>query len=338
METAFLLPLPKFRGPRLLIDDAQIWKEKGTLSLWNEKLDKLVKNKNLWAEIMRELTNDERPSLHPLVGLASTTKESQTLLHLAVLDDRHDCIALIGSNKRALERRNFLGISPLDLALFLHKTKSAQVLSQKPPENITFLQQPRVEFSDPKRIEDLGLEYLAQPIFESLESLEEVFTSSIQAKNHNLIPHDRIWMGIYYDKEIQTGKHPPVAVRWIDDDLGFGVFARQRIMPCSYVGEYTGLIQRRKRQHALVSNYAFRHTSWQMGRHSYVIEAEKMGNFTRFINHSDEPNLGFVCAYWCGMPRLLLVSLQTIPEGTQLSVDYGKLFWEQSPHILKREL
>ena len=75
-----------------------------------------------------------------------------------------------------------------------------------------------------------------------------------------------------------------------------------------------------------------------MGRRSYVVEAEKMGNFTRFINHSDTPNLGFVCAYWCGMPRLLLVSLQMIPEGVQLSVDYGKLFWEQSPHLVKQPL
>jgi SET domain-containing protein len=144
-------------------------------------------------------------------------------------------------------------------------------------------------------------------------------------------------MGVYYDQEIQNGIHPRMTVRWIDEEIGFGLFAAERILPCLYVGEYTGLIQERKTKHIKESNYCVRYTAWPMGKRQYVIDAQNMGNFTRFINHSDSPNISLVCAYWRGLPRLIFISLQEIPKGAQLTFDYGKTFWKQSPGIVKRK-
>jgi hypothetical protein len=269
----------------------------------------------------------------------ATSTDNLSILHLAVRDDQLDCISMFQSERSLLERRNRFGLTPLELALYLHKQKSASILMEK-SQRCNFIEQPNVEFES-KNNDHLGLlnvEYLAQPIFESLDLLDEILTYTQKAKNDEIISSERIWMGVYYDKEIQQGVHPRVKVRWIDEQMGYGVFAAEKIFPCAYVGEYTGLIQERKPKHAKESNYSVRYTSWPMGKGRYVIDAENMGNFTRFMNHSDTPNVTLICAYWRGLPRLILLSLQEIPEGAQLTFDYGKTFWKQAMNQVKRNI
>ncbi len=197
-----------------------------------------------------------------------------------------------------------------------------------------FSEQPNIEL-----IGDFsGLEYLPQPIYESREVQDKILEHTSKAKRKNAIGQDRIWLGVYYDKEIQNRIHPRLAVRWIDESIGYGVFARERILPRTFLGEYTGLIQERKLRHERESTYTFRYTTWQTSRQKYVIDAERMGNFTRFINHSDQPNAEALSVYCRGMARMIFVSLSEIQEGEQIHFDYGKIFWKQLPHLKKEIL
>ena len=201
-----------------------------------------------------------------------------------------------------------------------------------------YLVQSNVEFADPERIQQLKLGLLSAPTFADAETFQDILEHNQVLKKMGRIPTDRIWLGIYYRREILEGTHPQVSVRWIDDEIGFGVFAAERILPCTFIGEYTGLVQKRKKRHIHESNYCIRYTAWQVGKKIYVIDAEQMGNFTRHINHSDQPNTTLACAYFQGFPRILILSLCEIPEGKQLTFDYGKTFWKQSPQINKRFL
>lgn len=329
METAFLLPMPNFRDT-CRIPDLEPHKKlqaQAEIEYWSDRLEGLSRNKALWPELKHELKKVSESHLLFVTQFAATS-EQQSLLHLAVLDDQMEWISQFGSQRELLERRNRYGLTPLDLALFLHKQKSASVLAGS-SRSCQFFSQPHVTFESRNRpVADL--EYLAQPVFESQDALEEVLAYTQKAKNEDAIPSDRIWMGVYYDTEIQKGIHPGVAVRWINEAIGFGVYASERILPLSYVGEYTGLIQKRKSRHVKQANYCFRYSTWPMGKHRYVVDAEHMGNFTRFINHSEHPNVGLVCAYWRGLPRLILISLQEIPKNGQLTIDYGPTFWKQS--------
>lgn len=256
-------------------------------------------------------------------------------LHSAVLDDHLAHIKLLSEETEHLESRDRWGLTPLELASFLHKKKSVELLS-KGKNSYCYLSQPNVLFKDPELIKDLHLEYLAQPIFSDVETLEDLLQHNLALKQENRIPYDRVWMGIYYSREIEYGFHPLVSVKWIDPEVSFGVFAEERIMPCSFIGEYTGVVQPRQLKHTRESNYCVRYTAWQMGKKVYVIDSERMGNFTRHINHSDHPNTTLACAYFRGLPRILIISLKEIPEGTQLTFDYGKTFWKQSPKLVKR--
>jgi hypothetical protein len=305
------------------------------MDYWCDRLDQLARDKTIWPQIQNELHQLDEPAQFCIAQLAATS-DKDSLLHLAVRDDQLECIAKFRSEKSLLDRRNQFGLTPLDLSLYLHKQKSAAALIGSTHRR-HFFEQPNVEFEQNERLSTLKIEYLAQPIFESQELLNEILTYTHKAKSDEIISSERIWMGVYYDKEIQQGIHPRMRVQWIDDEVGFGVFAAERIYPCSYVGEYIGLIQRRKSKHLHESNYCIRYTAWPVSKRPCVVDAESMGNFTRFINHSDHPNISLVCTYWRNLPRLVFISTQEIPEGTQLVFDYGKTFWKQTA-LAKRDL
>jgi len=56
-------------------------------------------------------------------------------------------------------------------------------------------------------------------------------------------------------------------------------------------------------------------------------------NFTRFINHNAKPNLSLQSVYWRGVPRMIFLALKEISPGTQLTFDYGHLFWKECREI-----
>lgn len=136
-------------------------------------------------------------------------------------------------------------------------------------------------------------------------------------------------MGIYFDKEIQAGSHPKVSIRFIDEEVGFGVFTEQRIPSCAFAGEYRGMIQERVKKELKDKAHCVRYTVWEMGTRKFIIDAERKGNFTRFINHSAKPNLSLQSVYWRGIPRMIFVALKEIPEGSQLTFDYGTFYWKE---------
>lgn len=317
--------LKKRNRPEVLLQQlcAEIFEtdlEKRTeLLLWQNVLNRIEERKIGWEPFLASLKG---PLLsHPAARIAAT-REGQTLLHLAVLDERLEIVRELSPDVRLQLRRNRYGLTPLELAQFLNKKTCAELLSPKSPSRPL----PQIPPSIP-------IEYLAHPIFETSRLLEDILRKTQRAKLSDEIPPEKIWMGVYFDKEIQSGIHPPVAIQLVDQEVGYGVFAKKKIAPCGYVGEYTGIIQERKRKHLKEKVYCVRYTVWEAGRKNYVIDAEQKGNFTRFINHSSKPNLGLQSVYWRGVPRMIFIALKEIPEGAQLTFDYGALFWKECPQM-----
>jgi SET domain-containing protein len=173
--------------------------------------------------------------------------------------------------------------------------------------------------------------------YESEELFESIRQKTTQAKLKGKVPPEKIWMGIYYSREIEQKRQAPIEVRKVDDEVGDGVFAAKRIAPCAFVGEYTGVIQERTPKELKNERYCLRLTTWEMGKRNFCINASQKGNFTRFINHSANPNLALHSVYWKELPRMIFIALQEIPEGTQLTFDYGDIYWKefsQPPKVL----
>lgn len=291
------------------------------IEYWREVLDRLEEKKISWEDFLEE----RQPVCdHPAKRLF-TSKGQNSLLHLAVLDNRPDLVQLLFEDPQLKIKRNSYGLTPLEVAKFLEYKRCAEILSSPPLS--TFLEQPNVTF--PSKEPFVDCEFAPHPVFESRETFEEILSITQKAKEEDVIPQERIWMGIYFDKEMQGGYHPPVSIRYVEKEVGFGVFADQRIPSCAFVGEYTGIVREKGKKPFSDDDYSVRYTTWDLGKKKYILDGRKKGNFTRFINHSETPNLCLQSVYWRGIPRMIFVALKEIGQDQQLTFDYGTFFWKE---------
>lgn len=123
----------------------------------------------------------------------------------------------------------------------------------------------------------------------------------------------------------QRFKEVPLYIKFVNDAVGYGVFAENDIDKGIIVGEYTG--------HAIpvseVKKIINHDDSYTIGpTHGVVVDAKKCGNITRFINHSAKPNLLAVAFKNCGYPCIVLVTTEPIKKDQQLFFDYGEKYWD----------
>ena len=264
----------------------------------------------------------ESPSAHPLTSKVFDPN-GQTLLHLAILQQQDDWVHFLGSDPQLKQRCNKFGLTPFEFAQFLNRESHLTLLGNAGPE----AQMRNLVGESENLIKSFS--YIPCSIFETASIFEEVLHSSFRAKEGDLIPSERLWMGVYFDKELKTALNPRLSLRYIDEEIGYGVFAEQKIPACAFVGEYTGIVREYDKKEMKDKIYCVRYNCWQTGARKFVIDAETHGNHTRFINHSCQPNLALQAIYWRGIPRMILITLQEIQEGTQLTFDYGRSFWKE---------
>ncbi|MCI5052272.1 MAG: SET domain-containing protein-lysine N-methyltransferase [Simkaniaceae bacterium] len=139
------------------------------------------------------------------------------------------------------------------------------------------------------------------------------------------------WMLSLYQEDYHKGVQPQLLLKWIDPFLGHGLFANQEIPGLTYIGEYAGLVRKRKKALDRANDYVFGYVA---GPHEtpFVIDARKQGNHTRFINHSDEPNLLSRWVIIDGVSHIIFFTKRNITKGEQLSYDYGPIYWNKRAH------
>lgn len=321
MEQAFILPLPRYSGP-YLADEQEDPKQVEQMAICHSVLDKLSEKKLSWSNLENQLPSTlEELIQHPVVRIAAD-RNGQSLLHLAILQEQTPWVKRLASDTHLKQRRSHFGLTPFELARFLYKNSYATLLAGSDTD--VYRLEPNISMDEQEK----KFTQISCPIFSSEKVLYEVLEQSRKAKHQDVIPPEKIWMGIYFDKEIRTGLNPRLSVRYIDPEIGYGVFSEQKIPSCSFVGEYVGIIKERSRHLLKDKIYCMRYNCWQGGRRQFIIDAETHGNYTRFINHSTKPNLALQSVYWRGVPRMVFISLKEIPEGAQLTFDYGKSFWK----------
>ncbi|OWZ05977.1 Set domain-containing hypothetical protein [Phytophthora megakarya] len=102
---------------------------------------------------------------------------------------------------------------------------------------------------------------------------------------------------------------------------GWGVFAQERISRWALVSEYVGEIidedEKCRREEAEANAYLMDYGD------SKYIDASRVGNISRFINHSCSPNRQTEeCAVSC-VYRIGIFALRDIMEGEEIDFDYG---------------
>ncbi|HSW86704.1 MAG TPA: SET domain-containing protein-lysine N-methyltransferase, partial [Rhabdochlamydiaceae bacterium] len=141
------------------------------------------------------------------------------------------------------------------------------------------------------------------------------------------------WLGAFYAQEIQRGSIPDLTIAWINFDIGYGVIANCDLPKQAYIGEYTGIVRKRRYFSDKKNGYCFEYSIGETIKSPFIIDAKPKGNHTRFINHSDNPNLEPACVLSGGLMHIILFAIKPIPKGTQLSYDYGEDYWAKRQRI-----
>lgn len=173
----------------------------------------------------------------------------------------------------------------------------------------------------------LGLRYIAH--YTCSSDLREQIQLLAQKKwRAGSIPKESLWRGQLYRKEIEGALEAPLHARWIGKEFGWGIFASKRIQEGDFICCYLGELRSIKRRQ--VNRYCFSFPLqpwWRPLLGGWTIDAEKMGNSARFINHSDHCNCESSYAFLSPWPYIVITARRVIEKGEQLSYDYGAPYW-----------
>ncbi len=217
--------------------------------------------------------------------------------------------------------------------IFLFGTRSSELYPPPKPrmERLRFL----VEKEGEKRLlsvkeleEEFQVKYIPQLDFSRVELFRRLANKSAKFLKMGYLDDEQIWLGSYFEKEIFEAPLPPVSLRWIDEELGWGVFAERDLHQMEYIGEYAGLVRKRKRSD-YKNSYCFEMVLAAGESTRYTIDALDQGGITRFINHSSTPNLTHALATVRDLPHVILFVTKFVPKGEQLCYDYGADYWKK---------
>ena len=177
-----------------------------------------------------------------------------------------------------------------------------------------------------KHLEVQYLSHLAfsEPVFEW-----DIRQRVSKALGKNQISPQQKWLGQYYAKEIREGIGLDLTISWIDERIGYGVWTNRDIPARTYIGEYTGIVRKRRFWGRWKNFYCFTYNIGEGRRSPYTVDAEKAGNYTRYINHAEVENIEAASVYCDGLMHIIFYAIKNIPAGTQLCYDYGSDYWSK---------
>lgn len=131
-----------------------------------------------------------------------------------------------------------------------------------------------------------------------------------------------------YSQQVSDSYLADVYVKFIDDKIGYGLFANSDIEKGALIGEYTGII---------LDSSSLKDSTWAWSYpiHLYKdrlpkssLDAKNAGGAMRFANDNTDPNAGVEYIFLDGLVRILYVAKVDIKKEEQIFVSYGSGYWE----------
>lgn len=125
-----------------------------------------------------------------------------------------------------------------------------------------------------------------------------------------------------YDEKIRQGYEAQVYIKFIDEHVGYGVFAEQDIQAGEFISFYSGMLANTIdiKDHSYSADYYLR-------GNLFSVDAKRAGNFSRFINHSDNPTINVCYHNVDGIWYAVFIANTLIKKDEQLLVNYGSSYW-----------
>jgi hypothetical protein len=127
------------------------------------------------------------------------------------------------------------------------------------------------------------------------------------------------------DKNTIAWQTANISLRMEDETRGVGTYALKPLKAHDVVGEYVGELVPADDPD---SKYIFGIENYAKENVMHI-DSLRLGNWTRFINHSCAPNTGFELVRVGTGIRVVVRVLKSITSGEEITVDYGDRYWEQ---------
>ncbi len=261
-------------------------------------------------------------------------REGQTLLHLAIIEEKEQQIDELIQLGASLDAKNRWGMTPHELSSLLSR-KKLKTESKEPLRIFRNRDQKLHSISVQEFEERLKIEYIDSLEFENIDDLAWVVKQCRKRLHKHQFDQMNQWVLAMHQKAIGQIRRDLYYIRWINARLGYGVFAAKDLPNFTYIGEYTGVIKRRQLRKNRFNDYIFGYVVGPKDT-PFIIDAEEKGNFSRFVNHSDTPNLTSRWVITGGVTRIILFANQFIRKDSQLTYDYGEYYWKnrRTPDLL----
>lgn len=187
---------------------------------------------------------------------------------------------------------------------------------------------------DFKEFESLtGVKYLSELEFENRRVLRQIREQCNRAFEGGCIDEKRQWLGALYGKDIQNRHIADVYINWVNKKIGYGLFAERDLKAWEFIGEYTGLVKERDIIFCNINDYCFSYPTSPLNFKKHTIDAQDMGNETRYANHSDFPNCESISVFYNGTIHIIIRSIKEIPAHSQITYNYKDLYWRSREKI-----
>lgn len=263
-----------------------------------------------------------REILKKSLGKDLRDPEGNTLAHLAALyGNAHD----VKNYSHLLNIKNHEHVSANDLLFFLHtpleNREKALYVYKTQEERFTYLSSEEVK-------KYFQIDFLDHLVFQKREYLRWTLKKCQKKLKESSVKIRNRWSQSLYGHAFLHQQSPLTYIKWIDPLVGYGLFAAEEIGQYALIGEYTGIIRKRSSKLDKYNHYIFGYVTGDEET-SFVIDAEKQGNHTRFINHSDDPNLQSTWLISQGICHVVFIAKHKIAKHTQLTYDYGPMYWKK---------
>ena len=170
-----------------------------------------------------------------------------------------------------------------------------------------------------------GLVYLDHP--EVVSSVAKSLPVE-QTERYLANPKHFAGLGKRYGRLVAQGYMAPLSIRFINDQIGYGVFAEADIAEGEMVGEYTGQINDTATLKTTKYTWVYPVTHDQRGKPvSLSLDALKFGNEMRYVNHDYKPNAAMQTIPQGGIWHIVYIANRPIKKGEQILTNYGTGYW-----------
>lgn len=133
-----------------------------------------------------------------------------------------------------------------------------------------------------------------------------------------------------YGPLINEGYTAKICIRWINKKVSYGAFAEQDIERGEMVCEYTGIVELEEKGDDNLYLWDYPTVLKEKNKRiRFCVNAEKAGNYARFINHSlrKYQNVGIQMIPSRNLWHVVYIAQKDIKKGEQLLTYYGMQYW-----------